>query len=126
MNEQWRDVPGYEGRYQASTLGDVRSQKCLLRTMRQRSGYRRVFLYHSSLKKVEWFVHRLVATTFLPNPDGLPFVDHKNGDKVDNRVENLEWVSVQENTMRYYALSRAERERVAIIDIPIDPADIPF
>lgn len=58
------------------------------------SGYRRVTAF-----KKRWFVHRLVAEKFIPNPDGKRCVNHKNGDKTDNRVENLEWVTDSENQL---------------------------
>lgn len=73
----------------------VRKQKEL--TLKQNwDGYRRVQLWdHGKCNFVS--VHRLVAETFLPNPENKPFVNHKNGDKADNRVSNLEWCTQQEN-----------------------------
>lgn len=60
------------------------------------SGYVRVLIRTKSIKK-NYKVHRLVATAYIPNPKNLPEVNHKNGDKTDNRVENLEWCNRQEN-----------------------------
>ena len=124
--DNWKDIPGFQGRYQAKANGLIRSvisTPVVLKTMKQRGGYQRVFLYLPYSVKVECFVHRLIAITFLSNPNDLPFVDHKNGLKLDNRVENLEWVSVQENTIRYYAL---RKQNVVTVDVPLDLADIPF
>lgn len=105
MGETWRDIPGYPG-YQASSLGRVRSiDRCLLRSDgRQRAyygkelkanktkdGYLRVF------PRGAVCVHVLVAKAFLPNPDKLEQVNHIDGDKENNRVDNLEWVSRAQN-----------------------------
>lgn len=95
--ETWKDIPGYEGRYQVSSLGRVRtdSGKIMSLELTQR-GYFRVELWSSHSRK-RFKVHRLVAIVFIPNPKNLPQVDHINGDKTDNRVENLRWVSNLQN-----------------------------
>lgn len=110
-NEEWRDVCGYEGRYEVSNLGRVRSLARLvnrqnwtsfqlpgriLRPRSTRKGYLIVALCRESKQK-NFTVHRLVAKAFIPNPSDLPEVNHRNGDKTDNRVENLEWVTAAEN-----------------------------
>lgn len=95
--ETWKDIPGYEGRYQVSSLGRVRtdSGKIMSLELTQR-GYFRVELWSDHSRK-RFKVHRLVAIVFIPNPKNLPQVDHINGDKTDNRVENLRWVSNIQN-----------------------------
>ena len=100
--EIWKDVPGYSGLYQISSLGRVRSFKnfhgikeCVMSPGISR-GYYHVALY-KDLKLKRYYVHRLVAMAFIPNPDNLPLINHKNEIKTDNRVENLEWCTVQYN-----------------------------
>lgn len=61
-----------------------------------RYGYRRVLL-HVDGRRIKFFVHRLVAMTYIPNPNNLPQVNHKDGNKLNNNVENLEWCSAKEN-----------------------------
>ena len=106
-NEEWRDVAGYEGLYQVSSEGRVKSlerKDCLGRTIRERilklgidrDGYLRLNLCAGG-KTRTFLVHRLVATTFIPNPENKPTVNHINEIKTDNRVENLEWMAVKEN-----------------------------
>jgi DNA-binding XRE family transcriptional regulator len=101
--ETWKNVVGYEGIYKISSLGRVRSfyhnknDGCLLKLRRGRAGYLRVWLCLDGKKKPE-SVHRLVAKAFLgPAPSPCHEVNHKNGDKTDNRVENLEWVTSSQN-----------------------------
>lgn len=115
MNEVWKDIKGYEEYYQVSNLGKVRSlprfvngknNSLVFRKGRIIVGgvmkyYKGVLLYKNNIRKTVK-IHRLVAEAFLPNPNNLPQVNHKNGDKLDNRVENLEWCSAHENNLHKY------------------------
>ena len=105
MKEIWKDIKEYEGFYQVSNLGRVRSlprktnnqyNKGLIMKQRNSFGYSKIQLRKN--KKYKWFfVHRLVAMMFLNNYDEKLQVNHKNGIKNDNRVENLEMVTASEN-----------------------------
>jgi hypothetical protein len=98
-NEIWRDIPGYEGRYQASNLGRIRSQqRGLLKPFINHNGYMVAPLTKEG-EKVRTGAHRLVAQAFIPNPENKEQINHKNGIKTDNRVENLEWVTCSENNL---------------------------
>lgn len=110
--EQWKDIPGYEGFYQVSDLGNVRSvdhyvnSKCgstalkrgrIISQKKNIYGYMEVHLSKCG-KSSSMKVHRLVTSAFIPNPDNLPYVNHKNEVKTDNRVDNLEWCDSSYNT----------------------------
>jgi len=100
MTEVWKDVPGYEGRYEVSDLGHVRNAVGLvLKPNRMTHNYTCVHLYKGGGKSSRsvYTIHRLVASAFLENPRALREVNHKNFDRSDNRVVNLEWVSHKEN-----------------------------
>ena len=99
QNEIWKDIPGYVGLYQVSNTGRVKSFKNqyghgvrILKGEKTQSGYIQV-----SLNKKRYKIHRLVAMSFIPNPDGLPQINHKNEIKTDNRAENLEWCTAKYN-----------------------------
>ena len=78
------------------------------KTVLNKVGYYRVGLWNNSGKPTNFSVHRLIATHFIPNPEGKPCVNHKNGVKHDNRVENLEWCTYAENTQHAYETGLAE------------------
>lgn len=105
MAEVWKDIKGYEALYQVSNLGRVKSlnyhrtgKERILKPGTQTKGYLKVPLYKYG--KIEEFrVHRLVAEAFIPNPNKYPCVNHKDENKQNNSVDNLEWCTVQYNTV---------------------------
>jgi hypothetical protein len=112
LNESWRPIAGYEGCYEVSDQGQVRSvprvimrsngrpktvTARILKTARHRAGYRFVYLCRAGERRACYLVHRLVAAAFIPNPQNLPEVNHLNGNKADNRAGVLEWVTPQDN-----------------------------
>lgn len=98
MKEIWKDIPGYEGLYRISNLGNVESLATgkLLKKLSHSTGYLAVVLYKNRHPK-RCILHRLVAKAFIPNPENKPTVNHKNGNKHDNSVDNLEWATFLEN-----------------------------
>lgn len=111
MEEIWKDIPGYEGIYQASNLGNIKAlciekrrgrgiqkrEEIILKPSIKERGYLQVCLSVDS-KRVYTGIHRLVALAFIPNPENKPTVNHKDGNKGDNSVENLEWATHKEQT----------------------------
>ena len=99
-NEVWKDVVGYEGLYQVSNMGNVKSvgygKERVLKPGKDSRKYLTVSLSKSKKPKT-FLVHRLVAQAFIPNPDNKPCIDHINTITTDNRVENLRWVTPKEN-----------------------------
>jgi hypothetical protein len=116
LEEIWRDVEGYKGYYQVSNLGNVRSLertittkrgyefKCKAKTLQptKARGYQTLRL-RKNQKYKSFLVHRLVAIAFLPNPEGKKEVNHIDGNKENNRLDNLEWATHQENLIHAYA-----------------------
>ena len=111
QNEVWRDVPGFEGHYQVSNYGNVKSLERnvkhpkigkmhikgrILKQSNASKGYKQVCLNLSGKTKI-FRVHRLVAMAFIENPEGLETVNHIDGNKGNNHVSNLEWCSVADN-----------------------------
>jgi hypothetical protein len=93
MEALWKPAVGYEDRYEVSDDGKVKSlvrNGNLLKPAKNFHGYEQVVLYQDGKPKTT-LLHRVVAFAHIPNPDNLPWVNHKNGIKDDNRAENLEW-----------------------------------
>ena len=99
--EIWKDCKGYEGSYQVSNLGRIWSIKGqrYLKGCEDKDGYLRVNLTAKNGKVKTERIHRLVAIAFIPNPLGLPVVNHKDENKQNNAVDNLEWCSVRYNNI---------------------------
>ena len=119
MQEIWKEVSGFEGYYQVSNFGNVRrvsNVKCksgILKPQANRKGYLTVFLY----KDCKWhkkFVHRLVASAFIPNHEELPFVGHKDNDRKNNAASNLKWCTKAEIAERS-GISRRKKQKEEIV-----------
>lgn len=106
MKEIWKDIPNYEGLYQVSNLGRVKSfrksskfhcqDEFILKPSVANNGYVQVTLYKDT-KRHKFLVHRLVAEAFLSNPNNYPQVNHKDENRTNNIVTNLEWCSAEYN-----------------------------
>jgi hypothetical protein len=108
--EIWKDIVGYDGRWKVSNLGRVKSLMGPRGEKREKilkhgisKGYCHVGLYKDRKMK-NFFVHRLVAIAFIPNPENKPHVNHKKGDKLDNRACMLEWATCSENNKEAYRI----------------------
>ena len=110
--EEWKNVIGYEGLYEVSSIGNVRNVKrnTLLR-FSNNQGYIQVYLYKNGIRK-GFRVHRLIAQAFLPNPNNLPQVNHLDEDKTNNRVDNLEWCTAKYNSNYGHRTENAINTRV--------------
>ena len=112
--EEWREVKGFEGMYMVSNQGRVLSLrkdgKQLLKQAYTPAGYFRVCCHTRPAAK-HIFVHRLVAEAFIPNPDNLPFINHRDEDRGNNSVDNLEWCTRLYNNTYGTALEKASKTR---------------
>lgn len=113
--EVWRDIKGYEDLYQVSSLGRIKSfakwkengnggfwlKESIKKNHISKRGYIVTDLYKNKKRKT-WAVHRLIAVAFIPNLENKPYINHKNGIKTDNRIENLEWCTCGENHSHAY------------------------
>lgn len=112
-DERWRWITGYEGLYMVNTTGDVlaaphgNKDGLPLKKQETRNGYLIVSLYKDGSYKKS-LVHRLVAKAFIPNPAQKDQVNHKDGNKKNNTVENLEWVTCQENIRHKFDVLHAD------------------
>lgn len=116
MQELWKDIEGYDGRYQVSNLGNIRTiyktkPPKVLKPTKSKYGYLCLSLMKPNGIKKNERVSRLVAKAFVPNPNNYPLVNHKDEDKTNNRIENLEWCTSSYNVR--YSLD-LHKERGAI------------
>jgi hypothetical protein len=125
-HEEWRDVVGYEGLYQVSNLGRVRSldryighnlggrrlwRGKVLKPHKMPNGYLNIQLSKDG-KKTQTGIHRLVAQAFLPTDPDRQYVDHINAIRDDNRLENLRWVTQSENNLHAVEIGNIDREKM--------------
>ena len=112
--EIWKDIKGYEGQYQVSNLGNVKSLKRnkVMSPIVRRHGYFGVQLYDGKGKQKTYSIHRLVAQTFIDNPNNYAEVNHKDENKANNRVENLEWCDRTYNVRYGTAMQRSAKHRI--------------
>ena len=121
--EIWKDIKGYEGLYQVSDKGRIKSfkkrfgkqeQETIMRTTMEWCGYMRVGLTKDKKSKL-YAVHRLVAQAFIPNPENKPVINHIDGNKANNEVDNLEWATHKENSNASKKLKSSKRYNSVIV-----------
>ena len=110
--ENWKPIAFTNGDYLVSDMGRVKTAKTgrILAPAVSEAGYERVGLFKCDREK-RYRVHRLVAEVFIPNPDNLPQVNHKDGNKRNNCVSNLEWVTAKENMVHAHITGLADNQR---------------
>lgn len=116
MEEIWKDIKGYEGSYQASNLGNIKSlermvqgkigmricNERILKILIGKRGYYTVNLGNGTGRCAIKTVHRLVAIAFIPNPENRPCVNHIDGNKLNNNINNIEWCTYSENNIHAF------------------------
>ena len=117
MEEIWKDIKGYEGKYKVSNFGNVKSllkkKERILKKVNHPEGYYKVILYNNG-KPQNKCIHRLVAESFINNPENKSDVNHKDGNKHNNNVLNLEWNTRSENMKHAWntgIISISEKQR---------------
>lgn len=125
--EIWKDIKGYEGLYQVSNLGRVKSLTRTYKCSRIKehivephiekvSGYYKFVLWKQGKFK-NHFLHRIVAISFLDNPNNYPIINHIDGDKLNNSIDNLEWCTRKENVQHAYKNGLMTTKKVCKCDI---------
>ena len=119
-NEIWKPIKGYKGRYEVSNMGNIKRlarivkrptckreptqsvEEIVMCIRTTQHGYKTVKLVNAQGERKDILVHRLVAAAFIPKPVGKDYINHKDGNKINNCVDNLEWVSIKENNQHAY------------------------
>lgn len=120
MKEEWRPVKGYEGLYEVSNMGRVKSlhasKDIILKQCTRSGGYAGINLHKDGTCNYK-LVHRLVATAFIRNPNNYECVNHKDGNKKNNTVDNLEWCTSSYNTKHAYrnGLINTDEQKKSVI-----------
>lgn len=119
QEEIWKDIPGYEGRYKISNFGNIQSlnrevlskgklhQTIPTKYIKQQKDKRHSYLYvdlYDNISRKRFRVHRLVAMTFIPNPNNYPQINHIDGNKQNNSANNLEWCTQSHNMKEAYKI----------------------
>lgn len=138
MIEEWKDIIGYEKLYQVSNLGRIKSlsrirkagngeyitKEFIMTTILKRNGYKDIVFVKEKIKK-HFYIHRLVAQAFIPNLLNKGTVNHINGIKTDNRVENLELMTSKENMQHAYNIglnnSNHMKRKVVMLSLNKEP-----
>lgn len=127
-NEIWKDIKGYEGRYQVSNRGNVKSlnynhtgkiKNLKFRKPNTYNQYMTIELCKNNKKEV-FFIHRLVAEAFIPNPRKMPVVNHIDGNKTNNKSDNLEWCSYSSNVRHAYDTRLIKQKNRAVNQYSLD------
>ena len=119
--EQWKPIQGFSGWYYVSTYGNVLSVKqkepAVLKPQNTGKGY-----YYVDLEGKQYKIHRLVASAFLTNSDNKPVVHHRDGNKHNNRLDNLEYATYRENAVYYQQERKKDAEKI-LSAVPTDCED---
>ena len=133
MNIEWKDVVGYEGIYEVSNTGEVRTKEGkithterhgnrywkqrILKQKTDKGGYKRVSLWVDG-KECTWLVHRIVANSFIPKENGKIIINHKDGNPSNNFVDNIEWCNYYENNKHAIesGLNKHETHKIKLED----------
>ena len=110
-NEIWKDIKGYDGKYQISNKGNIKNVKRnKLLKIQFNKNYKCIHLVGTDGKIKNYTIHRLMAQSFIPNPDNLSCVNHKDENKLNNSLDNLEWCTKKYNCNYGTAIERTKKQ----------------